>query len=147
MHFFNKSILGLTKLAQVTVLSLAMAGCFYVPSSKPIMPPTDQNVSERAPDTLAIDVQDFDWIYFNDGLYIRLNGKVQNNSGAPIQAVTLIGAIFDEDGRPMGSAQSYIAPSYLVDGGSGTFEFVFSPARPRDIKHLRLVTRAKTLGY
>ena len=146
MLFSTKSRANWGWLALLTVFCLATTGCFYLPSSKPIKPPIDKNVSERVPETLAIDVEDFDWAYFSDGIYIRLNGQVKNNSGAPVQAVTLMGVLFDEDGRPMGQSQSYITPSYLVDGATGTFEFIFSPARPKNIKHLRLVTRAKTLG-
>ena len=134
-----KRCLGLLPLL---LLVLAATACLGMSTAKPVKPAIEENVSEREPDTLAVDVVDFDWNYFNDGYHLRLRGTVRNNSGAPVQAVTLKCQLYDEVGRPLGYSESYLSPTYLPDGGEGSFEITIMPSRTKGIQHVRLVTRA-----
>ena len=129
-------------LLALILLAVAAPACLGMSTGKPVKEPIEANVSEREPDSLAIDVVDFDWTYFNDGIHLRLSGKVRNNTGAPIQAVTLKCMMYDEIGRPVGQSESYLSPTYLPDGGEGSFEVTIMPSRTKGIQHIRLVTRA-----
>jgi len=129
-------------LLSILLLVLAAPACLGMSTAKPVKPPIEENVAEREPDTLAVEVVDFSWNYINDGYHLRLSGTVRNNSGAPVQAVTLKCMLYDEVGRPLGYSESYLAPTYLPDGAEGTFEVTVMPSRTRGVEHVRLVTRA-----
>lgn len=126
----------------ILLLLAAAPACLGMATAKPVKPAIEENVAERAPDSLAIDVVDFDWTYFNDGYHLKLSGTVRNNTGAPIQAVTLGCTLYDEVGRPVGRGESYLSPTYLPDGSEGSFEITIMPSRTKGIQHIRLVTRA-----
>ena len=127
----------------ILLLVAAAPACLGMSTAKPVKPVIEEDVAERAPDSLAIDVVDFNWNYFNDGFHMKLNGTVRNNTGAPIQAVTLVCTLYDEEGRPVGHGESYLSPTYLPVEGEGDFDITIMPSRTKGIKHIRLVTRAK----
>lgn len=129
-------------LASLFLLLMAAPACLNMATTKPVQPAIEENVAERSPDSLAIDVVDFDWAYFNDGHHLRVVGSVRNNTGAPIQAVTLRCVLYDEMGRPIGHGESYLAPTYLPEGAEGSFEITIMPSRTKSIRHIRLVTTA-----
>lgn len=135
---------GLKRLIIVLAIFLPLlaAGCFNVATSKPVKPSLEENTIEREPESMAVDVVDFGWNYFNDGYHLRVQGVARNNTGEPIQAVTIICLLYDEAGRPVGRGEAFLAPTYLADGAEGTFEIVTMPSRTKGIQYIRLVTRA-----
>lgn len=129
-------------LFSLLLLLAAAPACLNMATTKPVKPAIEENTAERAPESLAIDVVDFEWAYFNDGYHLKLDGTVRNNTGAPIQAVTLGCTLYDEMGRPVGYGESYLAPTYLPEGAEGSFDITIMPSRTKGIQHIRLVTQA-----
>lgn len=105
------------------------------------------DLAEISPDTLNVLVADFDWQYYNEGVHLKVTGEVMNATGAPLHSVTLYGIFYDEYEQTIGQAKAFIYPTYLKEGGRGTFEMtVMNSKGKRQARHIRLVTTAKSLG-
>ena len=136
-----------TLAAALVLTTLLAAGCPFgvsVPGEK--MEPTEANVAELAPGSLQVEVTSFNWEVYSSGTHIRVYGEAVNNSGRPLQGVTLAAVLYDKTGRPIAFGDSYVAPSYLPAGGTGTFEFVALTKRSKNIGPARLVTNSRTLS-
>lgn len=106
----------------------------------------EADVAEIVPDSLAIEVVEFEWHYYNDKAMIKISGMVRNNTGQAQQAITLKSTAFDEKGEFIVSGDSFLDPTYLPDGAEAKFEFrgLVKPGM-QDIKHVKLITRATML--
>jgi hypothetical protein len=126
--------------------ALLVAGCVTVPGER--QAPTSVDVAETGPGSLKVDVTDYSWSYLTGNTHIRVSGNVVNNSGVPIQGVSLYATLHDQNGAPIAFGESYVAPTYLNPGATGTFEFTALAKRERGLKATRLVTIARPLaGY
>jgi hypothetical protein len=136
-------------LAASLALSLALlAGCpFGVTVPGENLEPTDTTVSEIAPGSLRVEVTTYGWEFWGQQTHIRVFGEVVNNTGQPLQSVTISGILHDKRGRPVAFGDSRVAPSYLPPGGTGTFEFTGLAKRTTGISPTRLVTTARTISY
>ncbi|MDR2455358.1 MAG: hypothetical protein LBE49_02020 [Deltaproteobacteria bacterium] len=126
---------------------LFASGCPYavsVPGDK--LAPTEETVAEIVPGSLKVEVTTYGIELRNSKSHIRIFGEVVNNTGAPIQGVTLNGTLHDSRGQPVAFGSSFVAPSYLPAGGKGTFEFVGLLKRSSHLEATRLVTLSKQLS-
>ncbi|MDR2725812.1 MAG: DUF3426 domain-containing protein [Candidatus Adiutrix sp.] len=99
----------------------------------------------RTPDSLAIDVVEYTWAFFNKANHIRITGQVRNNSDQAHQSVTLGLTLTDEKGEVVARGQTFIVPAYLRPGAIGSFELVCMVARTgRNLPEGRLLTTART---
>lgn len=131
---------GFFKAAALLVCSLAfLAACS--PVNYAAKAPIDKDVSERAPKSIKIDVQDFSWSYAG-GDRIRVTATVKNNTGRSQSGLTIFAMLFDENGTGVALGESFISPPYLSAGTSGTIEFTARTSRPAGLKHIRLLTNA-----
>lgn len=124
---------------------LLLAACTVtVPGSK--QDPTDKDVSETGSGSLDIEVTDYSWRYLHGGSHISVSGTVVNNSSGPLHGVILACTLHDENGNPIAYGESYVAPTYLKPGGTGTFDFVAMSKRLSGIKATRLIIVARPTG-
>ncbi|MDR1486395.1 MAG: FxLYD domain-containing protein [Deltaproteobacteria bacterium] len=135
------------KLIACLILLLLTAACpalLTVPGDD--QEPTDHDVFESGPGSLPIDVIDYSWSFTNSNTHIRIAGTVVNNSPVPMQQITLLCTLYDQNGNPIAYGETYVVPTYLPVGGKGTFEFVALTKKERGIKATRLITVARTLS-
>ena len=111
------------------------------PVNYAIKAPIDRNVSERAPKSLKIEVQEFTWSYVG-GDRIQAKATVKNNTGRPQTSLTIFAMLFDENGQGVAMGESFISPPYLAAGAVGSIEINARTSRPSGIKHIRLLTNA-----
>jgi hypothetical protein len=103
---------------------------------------SDRDYAEMAPGSLEIQVAEYNWAYQGDGEFIRVVGKVVNQTGSPIQAVRLTGALYDQSGRSLTIGDCFVTPTYLPAGAIGNFEFLGRASRKRGVTFTRLITSA-----
>lgn len=132
------------------VLSLALtAGCLGTRSKlgqKIEAAMLTENVVEVDPESLAFEVVDFEWAYYNEGAHIRITGKLRNDTGRNQQAVSLYVIAYDEHGGLVTQGRSFVTPTFIPPGGEGDFQINGLPSRTKGIQFLRLVVSARVLG-
>ncbi|MDR1546418.1 MAG: hypothetical protein LBU12_06865 [Deltaproteobacteria bacterium] len=133
----TRSALWLTTLFFLTACTAVLS----VPGDQ--QTPTDVDVAETGPGSLAVDVTDYAWAFLNDGAHIRITADVVNNTGGPIQSVIMRGVIHDQKGTPFAWGESYVSPTYLPPGGKGTIEIVAMSKKGRGVTSTRLITTAQ----
>ena len=138
--------LSIPRPARAAVLILALAAalaCF--PKPKPTVLTHTSHWAVRAPESLAIDVVEYTWTFFNKERHIRITGSARNNSGQAYQSVALGLTLTDEKGEVVARGQTLIFPAYLRPGGEGTFEMVnLVTSTGRNLPAGRLLTTART---
>jgi hypothetical protein len=133
----------LFKAAAGLFLLLTISACLTGNTPKEVSQSSE--AAERNQDSLAIDVENYTWTFFNYGQHIRITGRVVNNSDEPYQAVTMSLVLYDDKtNKIVAKGRAFIYPTYLKPGGTGEFEFVDMPSAATLTKS-RLVTEAKTL--
>lgn len=133
--------------AAMILSAVLMTGCPFgvnVPGEK--QAPIEADVSEIVPGSLLVDVTSYHWELWSSKSHIRVYGEVVNNTGKPVQGLTLSGTLYDSKGNPVTHGESYIVPSYLPAGGVGTFEFVGLFKRSSNMGATRLVTISRALS-
>ena len=130
--------------AAALILALAAAlACF--PNPKPTTLTHTSHWAVRTPESLAIDVVEYTWAFFNKERHIRITGLARNNSNQVHQSVTLELALTDEKGEVVAKGQTLIFPAYLRPGGEGTFELMsMVTSTGRNLPAGRLFTTART---
>jgi hypothetical protein len=147
----TKSIFGhrLAASILVIVIPLLAAGCqgiMSVPGGR--QPPTTMDIAELGSGSLKVEVIGYSWSYLNGGSHVSISGTVANNTGGPIQGVTLLATLYDQNGSPLAYGETYVNPTFLKEGGTGAFEFVALIKRSSGVKATRLITVARPLsGY
>lgn len=125
-------------------LSFFMSGC-AAPGGPPVAAlDANINIAERAPGSLEFDVMEYSWTYLNNGAHIRIRGTVRNTSAKTAQSVTLLGALYDQNGRLVASGTSYVAPTYLKPGAVGEFEITGVARRDSGVRNTRLVSNCQS---
>ena len=142
IQVFKISLLALTAIS-----ALLFAGACLAPHPKVanLPPKLEADDFQTAEGSLAVDVEYFNWNYFNDNVHLRVTGTVRNNTGEPQQSVTLYVTMTDENHRKIGYGSSRIAPTYLPPDATGTFEVTVMPKNSSNIKYLKLETNAQIL--
>jgi hypothetical protein len=141
-YFFHFSSLALS--VSLIVLAVGCGAVINVPGEK--QPPTTVNVAEMGPGSMRIEVTDYSWSYLNGNTHVNIIGTVVNNTGSPVQGVTLIATLYDHSGKPVAYGETYIRPSYLNTGATGTFDFVALVTKSSGIKATRLITIARPMS-
>ena len=147
MRRLKRALRPLTATALAVLLMLAAAGCPFgvtVPGER--QAPITEDVFETGPGSILVECTGYDWEYVSSGTHVIIRGTVVNNTGKPVQGVTLQALLHDQDGRPMAFGETYVAPTYLPAGGTGSFEFVALAKRSRGVTATRLVTVARLLS-
>jgi hypothetical protein len=129
--------------AVIAALALSSACAGSRRSRAGLKPAIRQNVSERAPVGLRMDVTKFTWQYIRGGSGLQVTGTVRNSTRKVQQPIVLYAMLFDETGKAVGMGETRVTPSILPPGGQGTFTLVVGtsrPQKPRPIKHLRLLS-------
>ncbi len=127
------------------MLMVSAQACVSLPKKIDLAPEITADVAEMAENGLEMPVMAFDWAYYHDGSHIKIKGVVRNNTGQPQQAVTLYVDVFSERGEHLGTASSFVGPTYLPAGGEGSFDVTIMPLGKREAVNLRLVTSARVL--
>jgi hypothetical protein len=130
----------------ILLLATACPALLSVPGEK--QESIDHDVFETGPGSLPVDVTSYNWSFLSGNTHIRIAGSVVNNSGAPIQQVTLLCTLYDQNGNPLAYGETFVVPTYLPVGGTGTFEVIALTRKERGVKATRLITVARVLsGY
>lgn len=135
----------LKKLTALLALALLMSlpACGRVNTA--YRPPIDQDVIERATNSLPFDVQEFTWAYMPDGRGLKVSGTIKNNGPATQRAV-IYALLFDEEGIGTAMGQTTAHPPVLAPEQTGRFTLLVATSRPRDerpLRHLRLLTNTQ----
>jgi len=124
-------------------LSLILA-CFF-PNPQPDTQTHTSQKALRSPGSLAIDVMEYTWTFFNHSRHLRLVGRVRNNSEQVHQSVTLGLTLMDEKGKMVAQGQTHVYPAYLQPGTEGSFELVAMViSAGQNLSAGHLVTTAQT---
>ena len=132
--------------AIAAIAALFSAACslgLSVPGEK--QEPTETDVAIIGPGSLQVEVTSYSWEFWNTNTHIKVFGEVVNNTGKPLQGVTLTGTLHDSRGKPIARGDCYVTPTYLPDGGPGSFEFVGLTKRSSKIGATTLVTVVRTM--
>jgi hypothetical protein len=147
MRRLRGTLRPLQLLACAILILAGAAGCPFgvnVPGER--QAPVTSDVFETGPGSLLVEVTGYGWEYIGSGSHVRIHGNVVNNTGRPIQGVIIQALLHDQEGRPMAFGETYVAPTYLPAGGSGSFDFVALAKRSSGVTATRLVTVARLLA-
>jgi len=113
-----------------------------------LKPAIKADVTELAPVSLNIEVEDFRWRYSSSGEALIVSGRVRNKTAAAQRPVFLYTMLFDETGRAVGMGEARVKPELLPPGAEGDFQLTVKTSRPRTdrkgpIRHVRLLTNAR----
>lgn len=125
-------------------LLLALAACARVNTA--YRAPIDADTIERATNSLAFDVQDFQWSYMRDGRGLKIVALIKNNTGEVQRRAVVYALVFDEKGIGTAMGEAQVSPTVLKPGAVGKFTLVAATNRPRDgepLRHLRLLTNTQ----
>jgi hypothetical protein len=128
----------------ILVLATACPALLSVPGEN--QEATDHDVFESGPGSLPVDVTSYNWSYLHGNTHVRIAGTVVNNSGMPMQQITLYCTLYDQNGTPIAYGESFVVPTYLPVGGSGSFEVTALIRKEHGVKATRLVTVARVLA-
>lgn len=134
---------GIARLLLLFVLLLILVACGRVNTA--YREPIDENVIEKATNSLDFDVQDFKWAYMRDGRGLKVTGTIKNNTGQAQRAV-IYALMFDEKGLGTAMGETRVNPSVLQPGAVGSFTIVAATNRTQatePIQHLRLLTNTQ----
>lgn len=133
-------------LAVLVPLVFLTAACIKHPPRYESPPDLTADRFESDDNSLPVMVTALNWNLSNNGVNLRASGTVRNVGQEVYQSITLHGLFMDETGDTLGKASSFVNPSYLPPGKEGTFEMTIMLTTKRKIKHLHLITNART-GY
>ena len=134
--------------ARIAALLLALAASLACsPYPRPATQTHTSHWAVRSPDSLAIDVVEYTWTFYNNGRHIRITGQVRNNSDQVHQSVTLELTLADERGEAVAKGQTLVFPAYLRPGGIGEFELrSMVTSAGRNLPAGRLLTTARAIA-
>lgn len=141
-RLFRSGRLG--ALAVLVSLILLTAACIKHPPRYETEPDLTADRFESADNSLPVMVTSLNWNLTGSGVHLRASGTVRNVGQEVYQSVTLHGLFMDEKGDTLGKASSFVTPSYLPPGKEGTFEMTIMLTRQKTVKHLHLISTAKT---
>jgi|GEM_PF-2084794 len=135
----------LPRLFLVSALMLVLAACAPRINTA-YRAPIDADTIERATNSLAFDVQDFQWSYMRDGRGLKVVGLIKNNTGEIQRRAVVYALVFDEQGLGTAMGEAQVKPTVLKPGAVGKFTLVAATNRPKDgepLRHLRLLTNTQ----
>lgn len=127
----------------VLLLALGLAACGRVNTA--YRAPIDEDVIEKATNSLDFDVQEFKWAYLRDGRGLKVTGTIKNNTGQAQRAV-IYALMFDEKGLGTAMGEARVNPPVLPPGAVGSFTIVAATNRTQasePLLHLRLLTNTQ----
>lgn len=131
-------------LAVLIPLILLTAACIKHPPRYETLPDLTADRFESDDNSLPVMVTSLNWSLTNGGAHLQASGTVRNVGQEVYQSVTLHGLFMDETGDTLGKGSSFVNPSYLPPGKEGTFEMTIMLTTKRTIKHLHLISNART---
>lgn len=124
--------------ALITATLVGVWGCGPKDKGAAIFKHDSVQVSEKH-GGLNFKIIDFDWRYDPGLKIIEVKGTAINESGRNLQACRILATGHDEYDDLIGTAESFITPTYISDGKKVKFILLFSNGR--DIRVLRLQCR------
>jgi hypothetical protein len=123
------------------LVALAFGCGASIPGEK--QSPTTVDISEMGPGSMKLEVINYRWSYLPGQKHVSISGTVVNNTGAPVNGAMISATLYDQNGTPVAYGDSYVRPTYLKEGASGSFDFMTSIIKPRGITATRLITVAR----
>ncbi|MDR0621709.1 MAG: FxLYD domain-containing protein [Deltaproteobacteria bacterium] len=126
-------------LALAVLMAAALGGCVSMGMPDEKQEPITADVAEMSANSMNVAVTNYSWYYINANNHVNIMGTVVNQSGAPINGAAIVVMLYDQNGKPFAQGDSYVRPTYIKDGGTGTFEFMAMAKKPKGVTATRLV--------
>lgn len=127
----------------VLILLVSLIGCYGEPiPDGDIIHKHDSAVREMGGKSLNLKIINFKWRYLHQTDQIEVSGQVKNLTGKDLQGCRIIADGFDQFDTLLGTAETFIVPTYLAADKEGHFEFYYN--RGKWVKNIRLKYRFET---